>query len=604
MDKIEKYKNISFDNFVNNYKGTNDKILNYINEIYSFYKEINTNIEFTTKKYRDSIYSVLNKFPIIISHIKDENTTWQINNDTINEEELVEILKKYTNLFETLRYLNFLREENRNVVFVGPNGSGKTSLIRKLKNDTKDSSIYYFSADRLLLTSSHFTPNRDYKTFIDNKKKNYASAIDINNQLKGGAISNQFDYSICLLENERNDENEKGIKSGKTQKIIDEWNYLVKDRQLYFDHGLHVKTLDGDSYSLNYLSTGEKEILFFLIEAILLDESNYYFVDEPENNLNPAIVDKLWNFIEKQRPNSIFVYLTHDSEFVASRINAKIYWIESFDGKKWKWNELKENSNIPQELLVKLVGCREPIIFCESHDEYKYDSQLYKLLFPKYKIVSVSGCDKVCMLTKAYKEIGLPQKAFGIIDRDYRSDEEVEILKEKDIYCIPFFEIENLLFSDNILSAMIEQYSITENKNEVINEVEDKIIKKFINSKEEWVAKHVAYEIRNKFDYNGKIKSITNLNDLKILYNEERLQENEIDCIAKRYYEHFEQIVNKNEYNTVLRYLDHKSILSLYNKDLHFPEGLLYEKEVLNFLNSDKNQNLLEDIREYLDFKL
>ena len=81
------------------------------------------------------------------------------------------------------------------------------------------------------------------------------------------------------------------------------------------------------------MSSGEKSILYFLIGILLQEEKDFYFIDEPENNLNPSIVSKLWNFIERERPNSVFVYLTHDSDFVASRVNSKYIGLKSMMGK-------------------------------------------------------------------------------------------------------------------------------------------------------------------------------------------------------------------------------------------------------------------------------
>ena len=160
----------------------------------------------------------------------------------------------------------------------------------------------------------------------------YQHAIDVDYFWQGSNIIEQFDYFINLLERERNEENEKKIIDGKTQRIIKKWGELVKDRELFFEHGLRVRPINGDPYPLKYLSSGEKSILYFLIGIILQEKKDFYFIDEPENNLNPAIVSKLWDFIEKEMQGSVFVYLTHDSDFVASRINAKIYWIEKYNG--------------------------------------------------------------------------------------------------------------------------------------------------------------------------------------------------------------------------------------------------------------------------------
>ena len=573
-----------------------------IAQIRDFYKKINSKMENCTDRYKNAVIAILNQFPVKMSAGVDGKTILYVDKKTISEVDiLVSALIDYIAKFESIEYLDFLSEEKRNVVFVGPNGCGKTTLLRKLQQDTEGASIQYFPADRVLLVHENFNPKRSYDAFKKDFDENYKRSTNIDYAWQGTDIVAQFDYFINLLERERNEENEKKVYDGVTEKIIRKWHDLVKDRELFFEHGLCVRPLGGEKYSLKYMSSGEKSILYFLIGILLQEEKDFYFIDEPENNLNPAIVSKLWNFIERERPNSVFVYLTHDSDFVASRVNSKIYWIEKYNGQKWEWQQLKENKDLPQELMIELIGSREPIIFCESENEYKYDSRLFKLMFPEFKVVSSGGCDQVIASIKAYKTTGLPQKVYGIVDCDYKMEEYLDSLTADGIYHLPFFEIENFLLSEELLQIMIETYCLEENKVAVINSVKKKICDLFVEQKDSWVAKHVAFDLRDKFDYRGKIKSLKSIEELKALYNAERKSNDDIDEMARKYITLHSELVAGNDYSVILRHLDAKGIITQCRSLFKFGKTVHYEQQVFTLLNSDKGDSFLSKIRyQYL----
>lgn len=585
------YQNNQLDLLINAYEGSiPPNVAQVIATIQAIYKAYNDDYSRYTENYISMMESTFNSLKTAQLIPEAKGGTLRTTKP-IDSENILALLSDYHDKLFGLRYLKFLSEEKKTVVFVGPNGCGKTTLLRNLINATGEDQIGYYPADRLLVINDSYNPERDFATFSKSYQNADKYASDIDNQSQAHYIVQQINQTITLFEKKRATEMDlyaKGklrLEDSLTEKILGIWNELIKDRILFSEGALKVQTLGGTEYPIKYLSSGEKSIFYFLACIFLKEKKSYYFVDEPENNLNPSIVSKLWDIIEKHREGSIFVYLTHDSNFVASRINSKLFWIEKYDGTEWVYKPLPENDNLPQHLMVALVGNREPVLFCESQDEYKYDDIVFKMMFPEFKVIPAAGCDAVIAKVKAYSIAGLPQKAFGIIDCDYKDQSYLEGQETDGIFHLPFFEIENFLFSEEIITGVIATFS--RDKENAFANLKSALKNDFISKKEQWIIRKIAFRLRETF-FTGKIMRLKDFPELKVEYTSFSSSV-DLDALHASYEAEVQRVIDADDYNTLLRYYDNKGIFTMFLPQLKLENKMPYKEAIFTYLSEHKD---------------
>ncbi|HCQ9894527.1 TPA: ATP-binding protein, partial [Acinetobacter baumannii] len=394
------------------------------------------------------------------------------------------------NVFSSLKFtLSFFKQLNyltSNMVLLGANGSGKSSLAAQLKNHLNSYSLV-ISAQKLLFIPEFESISNPQNTnlALQNQQTNFnyskwtfsanahTSSLNFINEL-----AQQFTNLIDNLLAERTQillsyiedvhsgkitDNKSNIPETKLDKVIKIWNRLFQHRELYCKHSnivVRIKDLSED-YEANHMSDGEKVALYYIAQILQAPKNSLIIIDEPEMYLHKTILNKLWDTLESERNECKFLYLTHDIDFAIARSDAKKFWVRSFQHpNEWDISEIENTEDLPENLLLELIGSRKNILFCEGNIGNN-DDEIYRILFPNFTLKPVGSCTNVINFTRAFNKIrDLTTQAFGLIDSDHSPSERSAKLAKDKIYSLHVAEVENLLLDEDLLKMIIDQLKL------------------------------------------------------------------------------------------------------------------------------------------------
>ena len=495
------------------------------------------------------------------------------------------------------------------LVVIGANGAGKSTFGRDLLER------YVGQATRISGIHALFISDDESKLSASNEFARLQSMIK--ERLFMPRIS-EYEKLILQLQSEEFEAAVNFKEACKTNNEVDPpitkidiiqaiWEKMFPHNRLIRKSGfieLVSTGRDSNSYTAGRMSDSEK-LVFYLIGAALCACPNALLViEEPETLLHNSIKNQLWDEIEAIRPDCTFVYLTHDIDFATSRSDSKRIWIRSYDADHsvWDYELIESNESFPEEVYMEILGSRKPILFIEGTDTNSIDSKLYPFIFPDYLVKPMGGCQKVIETTKAFGQLKdfhtLDSK--GIVDRDRRTQGEINYLREQHIYVPDVAEVENLLMIEDVIKTVAKR--LMKDPDDVFKQVKENVVRLFQKELDSQVILHAKHQVRKKLETTVDRK-ITTVEQLT-----EHVESIRLNIHAEEIYKNI-----KEEFESYIETENYKSILRVYNQKGMLPQsrlcaicGISNKESYLNLILSilKENKEDAEAIRKAIKHSL
>ena len=508
----------------------------------------------------------------------------------------------------------------QSMIIIGANGSGKSRLGAWIEQNSLDK-VHRISAQRSLT----------FNKYINLKPYEVAKNLLVygqetpkeNHDFRWNAYFNEkFNYIISMLNDYENvlslliamqtKQQEEFIKDCKQKEsqgekydkvpemVLDKlkriWNTIFSSHRIIDIKDGEVTTiLDNITYEGRAMSDGERVALYLIAQCLCVPEGKIIIIDEPEIHLHRSIMDKLWTSIEAERKDCFFIYITHDTQFAATHKNSEKLWIKNYDGTNWNFEEIKD-SNLPEQLLLDILGNRKPVLFVEGTSD-SYDTKLYSEIYKNYYVIPCGSCSSVISQTKSMKmnEQLHNFKCYGIIDRDYRDDYEIDAYKEDNIFTLEVAEVENLFLTEELLKVINNILEF--NDNSQIERIKKYIIEERF-AKE--INKQICEAIVSELKFKLNTASISKVNEEKAKETlDEAFKEISYDNIKTKQTEKFNKILDSHVYKDILKVFNCKS-LSMSIGHFFDIDNKTYKDFIIRQIKGKNAKNIINAITPYL----
>lgn len=516
-----------------------------------------------------------------------------------------------------------LKLESQSLVIIGANGSGKSKFGAWVEKQ-QHSKIHRIGAQRAL-SIGEYIQQRSYEQATnllmngsDKHSNNHDSRWGNWDGIQFGyttSMLNDFDFALSALLALRTTEQERYIIECKDrekenlqheavpemadEKLLRIWKKIFPQREVKIQDGKVIACgiLEGkvNEYKGKEMSDGERVALYLIAQALCIPSEKIIIIDEPEIHLHRSILNNLWNEIEKERSDCTFIYITHDTQFASSCIKAKKIWIKSFDGEKWEY-EFIDTNNMPEQLLLDILGNRKPVIFVEGLNESK-DTKLYSEIYRDFYIVPTGSCTSVITFTKSMRNNAQLHhlKCFGIIDRDFRTEYEINKYKEDGVFTLKVAEVENLFLVEELLLLVnsILKFQDNDRVNKIIRHIIDDV---YSNQIQRQICESVVAELKYKLS----VITISNKNEEDAKETIQNISNTlDYDSIKIEQSAKYVKALNDRDYRKILELLNCKSLVKYAGSNFGL-DNKEYTNFIIRHLTSENRDLIINALSTYL----
>ena len=264
-----------------------------------------------------------------------------------------------------------------------------------------------------------------------------------------------------------------------------------------------AKREDYPPYSIAQLSDGERNALLIIANVLTADPDTLILLDEPERHLHRSIVSPLISTLLTYRDDCAFVISTHDVTLPHDQKESSALLIRGYSHtpKSWTTDYIKKVEEMDEQTSSAILGSRRKILFTEGLTS-SLDLQIYQILFPDITIKPLGSCVDVERVVKGIRESNKNHwiTAYGIIDRDNRSDQECAELEKSGIIAIDQYSIESLYYHPTVIKSMLERVATVNeiNPEEALSEITTAIIQTMEEHKNRMTARMVERTVKDQ----------------------------------------------------------------------------------------------------------
>ena len=372
------------------------------------------------------------------------------------------------------------------IFIVGPNGTGKSALLQQFIFSHPKVKIKRIAAHRQTWLESgtvDLTPmsRKQLNTSFRNFERRPESLWQDGSSYYGHGTEHAailFDlisqeYQRALAITRRVDQSDmQGAKdlAKDSKSVFDELNDLLTLGNLSvsistsddYTEILALHKIASEPFSISQMSDGERNAALIAAQVLTAEAETTLLIDEPERHLHRSIIEPFLAALFERRSDCKFVVSTHEISLPIAHPGSQVIVTRSCQWNNnapiaWDFDVLTADADIPEDVKRSILGARRRVLFVEGKQN-KLDVRLYQRLFPNVTVIPIGNCDDV---QRAVSGIRSTQslnniEAFGLIDRDDRTAENVLKLADNNVHVLDAYSVESLYYCPEAIRAVAE----------------------------------------------------------------------------------------------------------------------------------------------------